>query len=68
MTRHDAREILNNPSATREDIHRAVYSLDMEIRYIYESRKQNPAQDSSNDIRENLDLIALLEARLDALA
>lgn len=68
MTRHDARELLNNPNATRAEIHRAIYSLDMEIKYIYESRKGNPAQNSKGDIRENLDLIALLEAKLDALA
>lgn len=67
MVREQARELLKSSQVTRELLKQTIYALKMELRYIYQSRKENWAQETQSDIRESQELLDQLEAKLASL-
>ncbi|GET44162.1 hypothetical protein [Microseira wollei] len=64
MPRDNARKILAAPKASHEDILRAIYWLSMDLTYLINSASTNPAQETSQDIKESQELLERLRARV----
>lgn len=67
MARANARKVLENSNACREEISQAIYWLEMDLKYLFISQKNNPAQETQVDIRESRDLLEQLKFKLATL-
>lgn len=64
MPRDNARKVLENPQASREEICHAIMSLSMDLQYLRNSMGTNPAQETRQDVKESQELLEQLRARL----
>lgn len=67
MPRDNAKKVLQNPDASREEIHMAIVWLSTDLQYIIKSMPTNPAQETQACVRESQELLEKLALKLSSL-